>query len=39
MPDFSVRKKLTDGIIIVTPEYNGDYPASLKNVVNLLYDE
>lgn len=29
----------TDGIIIVTPEYNGGYPASLKNVIDLLYAE
>lgn len=28
-----------DGIIIVTPEYNGGYPASLKNVIDLLTDE
>ncbi len=28
-----------DGIIIVTPEYNGGYPASLKNFTDLLYDE
>lgn len=28
-----------DGVIIVTPEYNGGYPASLKNVVDLLVDE
>ena len=28
-----------DGIIIVTPEYNGGYPASLKNVIDLLYKE
>ena len=28
-----------DGIIIVTPEYNGGYPASLKNVIDLLYAE
>jgi NAD(P)H-dependent FMN reductase len=27
------------GIIIVTPEYNGGIPASLKNVIDLLYDE
>lgn len=34
-------KKITDadGVIIVTPEYNGGYPASLKNVVDLLYNE
>ncbi|WP_113652128.1 NADPH-dependent FMN reductase [Pedobacter namyangjuensis] len=28
-----------DGIIVVTPEYNGGYPASLKNVIDLLYAE
>ena len=28
-----------DGVIIITPEYNGGYPASLKNVVDLLTDE
>ncbi|MDQ8006067.1 MAG: NAD(P)H-dependent oxidoreductase [Pedobacter sp.] len=28
-----------DGVIIVTPEYNGGYPASLKNVIDLLYAE
>lgn len=28
-----------DGVIIVTPEYNGGYPASLKNVIDLLYPE
>lgn len=28
-----------DGVIIVTPEYNGGYPASLKNVIDLLYSE
>jgi NAD(P)H-dependent FMN reductase len=28
-----------DGVIIVTPEYNGGYPASIKNVIDLLYDE
>jgi NAD(P)H-dependent FMN reductase len=26
-------------VIIVTPEYNGGYPASLKNAIDLLYDE
>lgn len=29
----------SDGVIIVTPEYNGSFPASLKNVVDLFYDE
>jgi len=37
--EFSERIKHAEGIIIVTPEYNGGYPASLKNAVDLLYDE
>ena len=37
--DFASRIKGADGVIIVTPEYNGGYPASLKNVIDLLYDE
>jgi NAD(P)H-dependent FMN reductase len=37
--DFSGKIKSADGIIIVTPEYNGGYPASLKNILDLLYDE
>jgi NAD(P)H-dependent FMN reductase len=37
--DFATRIKNADGVIIVTPEYNGGYPAALKNVIDLLYDE
>lgn len=37
--DFAGRIRNADGVLIVTPEYNGGYPASLKNVVDLLYDE
>ncbi len=37
--EFASRVKFADGVIIVTPEYNGGYPAALKNVVDLLYDE
>lgn len=37
--DFAGRIGNADGIIIVTPEYNGGYPASLKNVTDLLYRE
>jgi NAD(P)H-dependent FMN reductase len=36
---FAAQIKKADGVLIVTPEYNGGYPASLKNVVDLLYDE
>jgi len=37
--DFANKIKSADGVIIVTPEYNGGYPAAIKNVVDLLYDE
>jgi len=36
--EFSGRIKKADGVIIVSPEYNGGYPASLKNVIDLLFD-
>ncbi len=39
MTEFAEKIKLSDGVIIVTPEYNGSIPASLKNVIDLLYDE
>jgi NAD(P)H-dependent FMN reductase len=39
MIEFVETIKLSDGIIIVTPEYNGSIPASLKNVIDFLYDE
>lgn len=37
--EFAEKIKQADGVLIVTPEYNGGYPASLKNVIDLLYDE
>jgi NAD(P)H-dependent FMN reductase len=39
MSEFAEKIKVSDGIIIVTPEYNGSIPASLKNVIDFLYDE
>ena len=36
---FSSQIHASDGVVIVTPEDNGGYPASLKNVIDLLYDE
>jgi NAD(P)H-dependent FMN reductase len=37
--DFAEKINSADGVLIVTPEYNGGYPASLKNVIDLLYKE
>ncbi|MFO7368949.1 MAG: NAD(P)H-dependent oxidoreductase [Bacteroidales bacterium] len=37
--EFAEKFKSAQGIIIITPEYNGGYPASLKNAVDLLTDE
>jgi NAD(P)H-dependent FMN reductase len=37
--EFAEKIKSADGVIIVTPEYNGGYPASLKNVIDLLSGE
>lgn len=37
--EFAEKIKSAQGIIIVAPEYNGGYPASLKNAVDLLTDE
>ncbi len=39
MLEFSEKIKSADGVLIVTPEYNGGYPSALKNAVDLLYDE
>ncbi|HVG40260.1 MAG TPA: NAD(P)H-dependent oxidoreductase [Chitinophagaceae bacterium] len=36
---FAEKIKAANGVIIVTPEYNGGYPASLKNAIDLLYAE
>ena len=36
---FAEKVKAVDGIVMVSPEYNGGYPASLKNAIDVLYDE
>ena len=36
---FAEAIRSADGVLIVTPEYNGGYPAALKNVTDLLYEE
>ena len=37
--EFKNKIIASDAIIIVTPEYNGSIPASLKNVIDLLFEE
>lgn len=37
--DFAARIVKAQGVILVTPEYNGGYPAALKNALDLLNDE
>lgn len=37
--EYSQRVQQADGIILVTPEYNGGYSASTKNAIDLLYKE
>lgn len=39
LQSFAEKVKNAHGIIIVTPEYNGGYPASLKNLLDTLTDE
>ncbi|RYZ34893.1 MAG: NADPH-dependent oxidoreductase [Sphingobacteriales bacterium] len=37
--EFSGKIKNASGVLIITPEYNGGYPASLKNAIDLLLPE
>ena len=37
--EFKNKIIASDGVLIVTPEYNGSIPASLKNIIDLLYEE
>ena len=36
---FAEKVRNADGVILVVPEYNGGYPASVKNIIDLLTDE
>ena len=36
---FSEKIKNADAVIVVSPEYNGGYPASLKNAIDIIYNE
>ena len=37
--EIAARIQSASAILMVTPEYNGGYPASLKNLVDALYEE
>jgi NAD(P)H-dependent FMN reductase len=37
--EFAEKVRTADGVLIITPEYNGGYPAALKNAVDLLVEE
>lgn len=37
--EYSGKIKNASGVLIVTPEYNGGYPSSLKNAIDVLYPE
>lgn len=37
--EYARRIRSSDGVVIIAPEYNGGYPASLKNAIDLLTDE
>lgn len=39
MIDFAEKVRSADGVLIIAPEYNGGYPASLKNAIDLLTGE
>ncbi len=36
---FSEKISKADAVIVVSPEYNSGYPASIKNAIDLLYNE
>ncbi|QSB15094.1 NAD(P)H-dependent oxidoreductase [Natronosporangium hydrolyticum] len=37
--ELSARLAAADGFVVVTPEYNHSFPASLKNAIDWFYDE
>ncbi|MDQ3048483.1 MAG: NAD(P)H-dependent oxidoreductase [Bacteroidota bacterium] len=39
MKSFSEKVAKADAVIMVFPEYNAGYPASVKNAIDLLYEE
>ncbi|NNC83462.1 MAG: NAD(P)H-dependent oxidoreductase [Flavobacteriales bacterium] len=39
LKEYAQRVEQADGVVFVTPEYNGGYPASWKNAFDVLYDQ
>ena len=37
--EYATKIKEADGVLIVSPEYNGGYPASIKNAIDVLVKE
>lgn len=37
--DWSETVKSSDAVVVITPQYNGGYPASVKNAIDFLYAE
>src|SRR5680860_563949 len=36
---WSETVKSCDAVVVITPQYNGGYPAPVKNAIDFLYDE
>ncbi len=39
LDDYAERFRAADGVLIVSPVYNADYPAALKNVIDVFVKE
>lgn len=37
--EFAAKIKSASGVLVVSPEYNGGYPASIKNAIDVLVEE
>ncbi len=37
--EYAAKIKEADGVLVVSPEYNGGYPASIKNAIDVLIEE
>lgn len=39
LQEYATKIREADGVLIVSPEYNGGYPASIKNAIDVLVEE